>query len=369
MWRTGPRREAIGDWLRSRQPRGAVVPFEAPALQMARVCEDERDGLIAILHDFANNGTAYVVSWTNLPLLVSMTDQDKALHHAVAEAKATTPAAVRAAVSVLALAGGFGPEAKAREAARSLTDRSQLADVELVLMLHLLSSTGADLAELVADPGSWQTSGGKRAVTAAAAAVGIGRREIYQRISQLAQLLGPVGLVTANGPIQLGWLRVLHGEVAEFSANCGSPATTASADIAADLAAVAVFASRTAQLSEAVLGVIDYAILDIRPTIHGWEAESQRLRQIIDRLSLLLDEWPAMMQSVRGALRGTPSQVAVQLHALRAMLRRTPAPPPVASRSRRQGEADGTTISNALATRLATIWSVAGRGPRDRTAK
>ena len=46
----------IRNWFTQHRPRGAAVPFEAPALRMARVCEDERDGLIAILRDFANNG-------------------------------------------------------------------------------------------------------------------------------------------------------------------------------------------------------------------------------------------------------------------------------------------------------------------------
>jgi hypothetical protein len=58
----------FGNWFARQRPRGAVVPFEARALRMARVCHDERDGLIAILRDFANNGTAYIVPWSSLPL-------------------------------------------------------------------------------------------------------------------------------------------------------------------------------------------------------------------------------------------------------------------------------------------------------------
>ena len=105
----------IRNWFTQHRPRGAAVPFEAPALQMARVCDDERDGLIAILRDFANNGTAYIVPWTSLPLMASMTEHDMALHQAVGEARASTPTQVRAVVSTLALSGSLGPEAKARE--------------------------------------------------------------------------------------------------------------------------------------------------------------------------------------------------------------------------------------------------------------
>ena len=95
---------------------------------MARVCEDERDGLIAILRDFANNGTAYIVPWTSLPLMAAMTDHDLALHEAVSESKASTPAQVRAVISKLALSGALGPEAKVREGERTRADQSKLAD-------------------------------------------------------------------------------------------------------------------------------------------------------------------------------------------------------------------------------------------------
>ena len=125
----------IRNWFAQHRPRSAAVPFESPALCMARVCEDERDGLIAILRDFANNGTAYIVPWTSLPLMAAMTDHDLALHEAVNETKATTPTLVRAVVSKLALSGALGPEAKVREGERTRADRGRLADVELVLIV------------------------------------------------------------------------------------------------------------------------------------------------------------------------------------------------------------------------------------------
>jgi hypothetical protein len=136
----------IRKWLAQRRARGAAVPFESPALRMARVCDDERDGLIAVLRDFANNGTAYIVPWSSLPLMAPMTDHDKAVHAAVGETRACTPAKVRAVISKLALSGALGPEAKAREGERSRADQRGLADIELILILHLLDSSGADLA-------------------------------------------------------------------------------------------------------------------------------------------------------------------------------------------------------------------------------
>src|SRR5690348_6808165 len=185
MWGAEAATSIFRKWFRQRRPRGAAVPFEAPALRMARVCDDERDGLIAILRDFANNGTAYIVPWASLPLVASLTDHDMALHTAVREHRATTPAQVRAVISRLALAGALGPEAKAREGERARIEQSGLADVELVLILHLLDSSGADLAKLMADPARWRDTEAKSAVAATAIAVGVKRQDIYCRIGEL----------------------------------------------------------------------------------------------------------------------------------------------------------------------------------------
>jgi hypothetical protein len=46
-----------------------------------------------------------------------------------------------------------------------------------------------------------------------------------------------------------------------------------------------------------VLGMIDYAVLDIGGTI-GVERQVADLRQTIDRLSLMLDEWPSLIKWV-----------------------------------------------------------------------
>jgi hypothetical protein len=71
-----------------------------------------------------------------------MTEHDKALHQAVGEARACTPAQVRNVVGRLALSGALGPEAKAREADRSRAERTSRTDMELLLLLHLLESCG-----------------------------------------------------------------------------------------------------------------------------------------------------------------------------------------------------------------------------------
>jgi hypothetical protein len=344
----------IRNWFTQHRPRGAAVPFEAPALQMARVCDDERDGLIAILRDFANNGTAYIVPWTSLPLMASMTEHDMALHQAVGEARASTPTQVRAVVSTLALSGSLGPEAKAREGECARADQIRLADAELVLILHLLDRSGADLATLMADPPRWRDRDAKAAVAAVATAVGVRRQDIYLRIAEFAKVLAPVGLVTTEGAIQSGWLRVLHDEIEDFGQNVATPLPPGSPDVGAHLTAIAESAGRTAQLAGLVLDMLDYAVLDIGSTIRRWSTELPVLRRAIDRLSLMLDEWPSLMKSAHDALRGPPAEVPAKLRVLRSMMPRVPDADPSSS----DHGPDGPSVSTVLGARLSTIWSM-----------
>ena len=137
------------------------------------------------------------------------------MHAAIDETRASTPAQVRAVISKLALSGALGPEAKARRTANAAAaDRTHLADIELILILHLLDSCGADLATLMADPARWRDSGceGRCGRPPPRQSV-VKRQDIYRRIGELSRLLAPVGLVATHGADPSGWLRVLHDEI------------------------------------------------------------------------------------------------------------------------------------------------------------
>ena len=97
--------------------------------------------------------------------------------------------------------------------------------------------------------------------------------------------------------------------------------------------------------------MIDYAILDIATTIRRWKQELSVLRQVIDRLSWLLDGWPDVMKTAHDILRDRSGDMANDLRTLQAMLPQTPAldAPPRDHGSER--------IANVLATKLSIIWS------------
>jgi hypothetical protein len=357
MWLGGLNEGAVRSWLGLRPQRGATVPFQAPALRMARVCEDERDGLIAILRDFANKGTSYVVPWSQLPSLVTLTSEDAALHHAVAETKAASPAAIRAVVNDLALSGALGAKAKAQSAAQSQTASAYAGNVEAILILHLLNSAGSDLTKLIADRDRRQAPETKSAIAAAATLIGVRREDIYQRTSELARVIQSVGFDAMAGPISPGWLRVMHDELGAFGRETASAAMSAPDDVAKSLKLVVDAANGTAEISGAVIGMIDYAILDIAATIRRWKTEQAVLRQVIDRLSWMLDEWPDLMKTIHDIMRGDPAKIADGLHMVRSMLPRAAAAPLLGDQVA-PGGADGSSRASAvLAQKLSSIWS------------
>ena len=186
MWLGGLSGGTIRNWLAL--ANRAVPPCHSrpPPLRMARVCEDERDGLIAILRDFANNGTSYIVPWKSLPLMVAMTELDVALHDAVAETKASTPAAVRAAVSRLALSGALGPEAKARETQHTQTEKRARRRYRGHPDPASAEFRRIEPTRMVADPDRRQAAETRAAIAAAAKQIGVRRDEIYLRISEFA---------------------------------------------------------------------------------------------------------------------------------------------------------------------------------------
>jgi hypothetical protein len=355
----GVRSGFLRKWLGLNRPRGTVIPFETPALRIRRVCDDERDGLIANLRDFANKGTTYIVPWSSLPLIANMTEHDMALHKGIAENRPSTPEEVRAVVSKLALAGALGPQAKAREAERGRTGKTQLADLELVLILHLLGSGGADPAALVGDHAG-------AAAEDVRVSLSIKRQEIYQRVSDFAKLLVPVGLAANEGTLNPGWLRVLHGEIEAFARDCASCAQAGHPDGKPALDAISKSAARTARTSDTVLSILDYATLDIRGTIRRWETDQPVLKQVIDRLSVMLDEWPALMGAVHEAIRAPEADMVVQLNRLRTALPAATDVGEAGEDAASESNEEAASIHQALAARLSTIWAALG-GPGSRS--
>jgi hypothetical protein len=153
-------------------------------------------------------------------------------------------------------------------------------------------------------------------------------------------------------------LRVLYDEIEAFGRTCGIGSQPASPKTDAALAEIARSATSTARLAGVVLSMIDYAVLDISATIRRWNTEMPVLKQAIDRLSLTLDEWPALIKTVHDVLRKPQGDMLVQLRLLRAVVRRTNDGDAIADNDAMKEDAGSAAVSQALAAKLSAIWSM-----------
>jgi hypothetical protein len=104
--------------------------------------------------------------------------------------------------------------------------------------------------------------------------------------------------------------------------------------------------------------MLDYAVLDISGTIRRWNSELPVLRKAIERLDLLLDEWPCLMQMTREALREPAGKAVAQLGTLQAMLPRAPEVKPPSGGPASRDNAATPSVSAVLRKKVSAIRSL-----------
>ncbi len=207
--------QATHSHVRVRRPvsfaeRGAVVPFEAPALFAARVRADDRRGLVMLLSNFAENGSVYVVPWREAPRVLAVHGFDKLLHGAIDEARASTPQAVRAVVrQITGRVDGEGEQALRR-------------DIQTRLLGCVLRDVGLDLALL---GGGGHDARIAALLRMAASRIGPAAVDLLRRTEAVAGDLLPLGLPGTVGP-----MRQLHQDVVAFERHLRRCGETASAE-------------------------------------------------------------------------------------------------------------------------------------------
>ncbi len=323
-WRVGG---IVGSMLRRREPRSAAVPFEHEVLRLARAAEDERHGLVAILRDFAGNCARYLVPWADLPKMVRFGPGDAALHGAVEEAQAVTPAAMMAVVHKVALSGALGAAAKAGARATEQAEGKRERDLHAVLIFHALRASRADLGGLLAAtargaPGldSSLRRDAQVAVRTAAAALGLRRSEIYDRTAALSHGVLPVGFAATDGPIARGWLRTLQHEVTGLHRHMRDRLAEMPTDLATDLRVAAEISQMTLEATAPMFGAVDRAVLNIGATMRDWDKAQPTLAGTVDTLSSVLDEWAGLIPEARATLRAPIGEMGPRLRRLRALL-------------------------------------------------
>jgi hypothetical protein len=255
--------------------RGAVVPFEAPALFAARVRADERRGLVMLLSNFAENGSVYVVPWGEAPRVLAVHGSDRALHGAIDEARASTPQAVRSVVR--RVTGRVDEDG----------ERALVRDIQTRLLGTILRDLGLDPALL---GGNGHDARVAALLRMAASRIGPAAVDLLRRTETLAGDLLPLGLPGTVGP-----MRQLHQDVVSFERHLRRRGETASVEAKPYYRSMMRAAGDAIGSSEAWLAVIDKAVAGLALSPADWTEERRRIRDGVDRLAWILDGWEPML--------------------------------------------------------------------------
>lgn len=281
------------------EERGAAAPFTAPALSSARVRLDDRHNLVLLTPGFSGTDAVYVLPWTAIPDLFTMTVHDRALYEMILTSKATTPTAIRRESLRVMASGLAGPEAKA--AARKSLDADEAYGIEIqaTLLISLLFSLNVDVSDLVGldFTKTDMVGASRRQLAIAVRPLGIDPDTAYERMERLAETLAFIGLPSFGTP---GRLRLLLDQVRDFRLSMTQKAERADGEVSEFHRFAAEVAGKTVTLSRDCLAALDAALADLPQLVRNWAERAPEIRKLSNRLSWLLDGWDYVLGFAKG---------------------------------------------------------------------
>ncbi len=246
-----------------------------------------------VLKNFAELDCTYVLPWRDAPRSFVMNSFNSALHSAVEQAVALTPAAVSAAVSRVKLSGVAGQEMADLENRRIATERARAAQINLKILEQLLTALKVDLRPFVgASAGSEISRAAACKIRACGSQIGIPPVELLTRVEELASLIQPVGLRSPDGSLAVsGTLRKFTKEMEALHAFFDGHATGADDTITDLCGKTAATVGRTLGRAKRLLEDIDEQVFDVTTSLAQWQPRRMLIRKGIEELTWLLDGW------------------------------------------------------------------------------
>lgn len=302
--------------------RGVAVPFTTPRLAQARVRLDSRDKLEALVPGFAEGRGTYVISWSGLPNVVTMTTHDLMLHEIVEEDGKVGPLDVRLATLKAQETGLAGPEVA--DAAKR--------EIEIAEYEKLVSSFGliGDAAHRFAGISDlrWNdfVSGDSKnrvreILQKVAEPLGKSATEIYDSLAGWGEIIAAIGLagqqhrargrrlVDGLGSLSEGLRNWAHGD----------------RDEAAPLARiVAESADLTRSIAEDQMAAIDRFPEKMKPILLNWQQVQPEITHKVEQVHWMLDGWEFLQSMWRRAIK---AKIEEQRAAIAEMYRVLPLVP------------------------------------------
>lgn len=311
-----------------------IVPFEAPDLLGTRVRDDENNQRLALLFDFAGNGSTFVLPWRELPRSFALRPLDGALHTLVNALPFITPARLAAGISDVRVSGAAGQAARAAELERRAREEARAERMGLVLTRNVVERMGLRAEAL--SMGALHRPELERACLAH----GMTPQRMGDDLHRLCTLIAPLGLPESLMEDAAGPLRILAGQMIAFISHCryraGRIGTPADDAFAYGFAAGIAEAAQTA--ADRIVGIVDADLANLPATLAAWNRRERVLAAAMRQLHAILDGWDAVVALHAGVWDLPPAATVSKPAALRMLIEELPGrrfwvPRPVPSRA------------------------------------
>ncbi len=277
-------------WPATFEERGVVAPFTTPTLAFSRVRSDRDEALEILIPGMSGTSGVYVIAWGSVREMFRMSVHDRVLHESIADAKATTPRAMRRCANQTAMTGLAGPDAV--ECSKAALEQEE--NERLLTNFYLINSvvdrlSGAQAKLTVAE---LSTSAGKRKVRQIlediGRSIGVSSEQIYGSLETWSDIIAPLGLPVMPHECRL---RRLLKRLEAFRMNIDEWGRRSNADpdgmsfLAADVVKL------TLDIGYPAVEELDGFATDLAGALSAWRKTEGSLRERVDRLSWLLDGW------------------------------------------------------------------------------
>ncbi len=305
------------------EERGVAISFTTPKLNQARLRRNERMALELLVPDFADSGATYVMPWAMLPELISMTLHDRELHKLISSRPAVTPWEMRRLQMEIGARGLAGPAAaQACKLALGEDDRLRLA-ANFALIQKVFGFLGFETEGLKAS--SFLTAETqvhvRRAFQALGKEINASPEQCYGAIAEQSSSLAQIGVPGADQP---GRLRRIVQDMRTLVRSADGWAATAFSELAVKASLIARVAEQTLMVADYDLDRLDRRIRDIARFVKNWEREAREVRELVDRMSWLLDGWDHIATAWLTAIGSSELETVDALADIERVLPRVP---------------------------------------------
>ncbi len=285
------------------EERGVSLPFTTPELRLTRGRPNERRTLELVLPKFAGTNAIYVVPWSALPEVTSLTLFDRLFHAAVAERRATTPGAIRQ-IHLRMAATGVGGGVPQEAARRALDDdhrRSVATSLDLVIacFVDLGLATEPELRDRVNQVPAMLKD--HKVAQRLDERYGLTATDWYGQVIEIGRVLSFAGRPGDPSPPRL---RALITALGRFQAALKEWSGGLVGDVVAMVDFIVEVVGLTADRADAELRALD-ALTDDRPgLVADWGQRRPAVTGHLGRLSWLLDGWAPLVELWETAIAG-----------------------------------------------------------------